>query len=71
MMARSLAWYIDPKTFLKPIYVRYMSFVVSLASSRVAMIVWICLDVLRCGQNSSWLKCSRLCSGHFNIGFFG
>ena len=63
MMASSLVWSMEPKKFLKSIYVGYVSFVVSLASSKVAMIVWICLDVLRCGRNSSWLKCSiRCCS---------
>lgn len=63
MMARSCIWSMEPKAFLKSMYVRYMSFAVSLASFRVAMIVWICLDVLRCGRNPSWLKCSiRCCS---------
>ena len=61
MMARSRAWSIEPKAFRKSIYVRYMSFVVSFASSSVAIIVWICLDVLRCGRKPSWLKCSILC----------
>ena len=61
MIAKSLAWSMELKTFLKSIYVRYMYFVVSLASSKVSMIVWICRDVLRCARNSSWLKCSILC----------
>ena len=60
MMAKNFAWSIEPKAFLKSIYVRYMSFVVNLASSKVAMIVWICPDVLRCGRNPSWLKCNIL-----------
>lgn len=61
MMAKSLMWSIDLKVILKSMYVMYMSLVVSLASSKVAMNVWVCRDVLRCGRNHSWLKCSTLC----------
>ena len=43
MMAKSLAWSIEPNALLKSINVRYMSFVVNLVSSKVAMIVWIVL----------------------------
>jgi len=61
IMASSLAWSIDPKAFLKSMYVRYMSLLVSLASSRAAIIIWICLVVFLCGLNPSWLKCSIWC----------
>ena len=61
MMAKSLMWSIEPKTFLKSIYVRYMSFAVSRASSKAAMIVWICLEMLCCGWIHYWLKYSSLC----------
>lgn len=61
MMARSLAWPMESKAFLKSMYVRYMSFVMSLTSLRVTIIVYICLNVLRCERKSSWLKCSNRC----------
>lgn len=51
----------EPNAFLKSMYVRYISSVVSLASSRVSMIVCICLDVLRCGRKPSWLEYSSRC----------
>jgi hypothetical protein len=43
----------EPKAFLKSMYVRYMSLLVSLASSRAALTIWIWWDVLRCGRNPS------------------
>ena len=46
MRARSLAWSMKPKASWKSMYVRYISLLVSLASSRVAMIICICLEVL-------------------------
>ena len=61
MRASSLAWSIKPKAFLKSMYMRYMSLLVSLASSRVAMIVCICLEVLCCGRKLFWLECNSLC----------
>ena len=39
MRVRSRAWSMDPNAFLKSTYVRYMSLVVSFASSKDAMIV--------------------------------
>ena len=53
MIARSLAWSIEPKAFLKSMYVRYMSLFVSRASSRAAISVCICLEVFRCGRKPS------------------
>ena len=61
IMASSRPWSIDPKVFLKSMSVRYISLWVSLASSRAAVIVCICLAVLRCGRKPSWLKWSIRC----------
>lgn len=61
MRARSLAWSMDPNAFLKSMYVKYIFLVVSFTSFRVAMMVWFCLVVLRCGRNLSSLKWSSLC----------
>ena len=60
MRASGFAWSIERKAFMKSMYVRYISLLVGLASSRVVMIVCICLEVLRCGRKPYWLKCSSL-----------
>lgn len=61
MRIRSHAWSMDPKAFRKSMYARIMYLLVNIASSRVVIIVWIYLDVLCCGRNPSWLKCSSFC----------
>ena len=48
--------YIDLNTLHKSLFVRCMTLFVSLVSSRVAIIICICLVVLHCGQNPSWLE---------------
>ena len=42
IMARSLAWSMDPKAFLKSMYRIYMSWFVNLASSNAAISTWSC-----------------------------
>ena len=53
MIANSLAWSIDPKTFLKSIYMRYMSLLVSHASLRATISVCICIEVFIYGRKPS------------------
>lgn len=45
IIARSLAWSMDPKAFVKSMNNRYISRVVNLTSSNAAIRVWICLLV--------------------------
>ena len=61
MRARSLAWSMKPKALRMSMYVRCMSLLASLVSSRVAMIICICLEVLHWGLYPSWLECSIIC----------
>ena len=54
----------EPKALQKSMYVTNMFLLVSCASLRVAIIIWICLDVLRCRLNTSWRKRKSLCCFH-------
>jgi preprotein translocase subunit Sss1 len=45
----------EPKALVKSIYNMYMSCDVSRASSRAAINVWICREVLRSCRKPSWL----------------
>jgi hypothetical protein len=51
-------WLMDPKTFLKSIYNKYMSCMENFASSRAPMIDWSRLEVHRSTLNPSWLPWS-------------
>ena len=51
MRVRNLAWSMEPKALRKSMYVRCMSLLVSFASSRAAMIICTCLEVLYWGLN--------------------
>ena len=53
IMARSLAWSIEPKAFLKSMYRIFMSCFVNLASSNAAINTWSCLEVLLSALNPS------------------
>ena len=57
MIARGRAWSIDLKAFLKSIYMMYISWFVNLASSGAAIMVCICLALLRSALKPSWLSC--------------
>ena len=61
IMASNHAWSMNLKIFLKSIYVRYISLLVSFTSLRATVIVCICLEVLHCGLNPFWLKWIILC----------
>ena len=58
IMAKSLAWSMEPNAFLKSMYRIYISWFVSLAFSSAPMSSWICLEVLRSALNPSWLSCN-------------
>jgi hypothetical protein len=45
MMANSLAWSMDPNTFLKSMYSKYISCRVSFESSKAVISVCSCLEV--------------------------
>jgi hypothetical protein len=53
IMARSLAWSMEPKAFLKFMYRMYMSWFVNLASSNATRSTWSCLDVPLSALNPS------------------
>ena len=53
IVAKSLAWSMEPKAFLKSMYRIYMSWFVNLASSNAAMRSWSCLDVPLSALNPS------------------
>ena len=61
IIARSLAWSMEPKAFLKSMYRMYMSCFVNLASSNAAISTWSCLEVPLSALNPSWLSCSIWC----------
>jgi hypothetical protein len=61
MIARSLAWSMDPKALMKSIYSRYISCDVNLASSKATIIVCICLLVQHSWQKPSRLLCIIWC----------
>ena len=60
MRTSNLAWSMDLKAFWKSMYVRYISLLVSRASSRVMVIICIYLEVFHCGWKLFWLKCNSL-----------
>jgi hypothetical protein len=53
IMARSLAWSMEPKAFLKFMYRMYISWFVNLASSNATISTWSWLDVLLSALNPS------------------
>ena len=53
IMARSLAWSMEPKAFLKSMYRMYMFWFVNRASSSAAISTWSCLDVPLSALNPS------------------
>ena len=61
IMANSRGWSSDPNAFLKSMYSRNISWFVNLASSRAAMRICSCLDVLRSARKPSWLSCKIWC----------
>lgn len=52
-MRANLAWSMKSKALWKSMYDRHMSLLVSNVSSRVAIIIWICLEMLCRGLNLS------------------